>query len=129
MDTYIMPQTLPVLVVGLAPRRLTLTRQPAFLVLPQASNANGGVICIGGSNVSIANGIELAAGQAFLLATMPSPQQQQMGGLGIGISRQLADASLSSTYMLFDMFDIWVVATAINQTLRVMFMSPPRARE
>jgi len=129
LDTYILVQTLPEIVVGLFPVRLTQQRTPAFLVLPQASNANAGIICIGSHNVTIANGIELAAGQGFLLSTMPTPQQQMMGAMGPGIMPQMMDASAGGlTYMLFDMYDIVVVATVPGQMLRVMFMSPPRGR-
>lgn len=127
-DTYILVQTLPEIVVGLFPVRLTQQRTPAFLVLPQASNANAGIICIGSHNVTVANGIELAAGQGFLLSTMPTPQQQMMGAMGPGIMPQMMDSSARLTYMLFDMYDIVVVATVPDQVLRVMFMSPPRSR-
>lgn len=127
-DTYILPQTLPQLTVGVVARRLTLQRTPCFLCMPQADNINTATICIGGPNVTILNGIELLAGQAFLLSTMPTPQQQMLGNMGIGITQQVTEASAVMTYMLFDMYDIWVVAAAADQSLRVMYMSAPRSK-
>jgi len=125
-DTYLQIHTLPVITVGVAPMRLTPQRTPAFLIMPQASNANGGTICIGGPEVTIANGIEMTGGLAVLFASLPTPQQL-MGGMGFGMMPQIAPSTpLVVSFLLFDMYDIWVVATAPLQTLRVMYMAAPR---
>ena len=65
-DIYVTPHSFS-LIVGLVPIPLTTDRIVVDLFIAQATIANGGIIYIGGPEVSTSRGSSLTAGEGFSL--------------------------------------------------------------
>ena len=111
---------------------------PCSLVIIQASNVNGGIVCIGGPQTTLATGLELTGGQAVLFAasSMTMMQQKQlMGALGVGLLPYAATAIDLQDYMsqyskgfdpampriVIDIARLFAIANLAGQTVRIVY--------
>ena len=125
-DSYVKIQTLPPIAITLVPQRLVMSPTPCFLAMLQATLSNVGIVYVGGPNVTALAGMELDGGRGLLLSTDFNPIQAQLGSSGFSATRNLLDAGSPKSYMLIDLYEVWVMGSVIDQTLRVMYMVPVR---
>jgi len=137
IDNYLL--TVGTGIIPVSPARLAVS-----LVILQASIANAGVICIGGPMVTTATGLELDPGRGILFAGgEPTDLQKQMmlGGMGASMFQQYYGAmqpseresiwsrlrSRRGPVSVIDLnSQLFVVATALNQGLRILYVTPQR---
>jgi hypothetical protein len=127
-DIYTMPHCLPAIIVGLAPIPLTRDRIVCELFIAQATIANGGIIYIGGPEVSVLSGIELDGGRGILIAAGGAPASAQQNFMRTAAMQGMisAQGAAPAPRVVISLNQIWVVANLANQGLRVLYMLPNR---
>jgi hypothetical protein len=127
-DIYTMPHCLPSIIVGIVPIPLTTDRIVCELFIAQATIANGGIIYIGGPEVSLLSGIELDGGRGILIAAggPPSGAQEDLMRTAAMQGMISGQGAGPSSRVVIPLNQIWVVANLVNQGLRVLYMLPNR---
>jgi hypothetical protein len=148
-EYYQRPHTYSI-AVGLTPVCISPNRQhnPAITLLVQADLANGGIINVGDSGISLTVGLQLDSGKAALFAPQMNPSNQP-GSLGTGITSFIENIPYDASgaipqslgtelgiglpvQVVLDIADFWAIADRIDQRLRIFWVDqvriPSRAR-
>jgi hypothetical protein len=132
------------LLVGLNAVPLVQEAVPCTYVILVAGMNNLGFIYVGGQNVTATNGVELDAGRAIAFSTpefAALQYGQTTGSLGLGLARYIdgMGPEIEGQYwqamsehigraryqkIVLNLRDIHVLATAIDQSLRYIYVSP-----
>lgn len=131
-------------IAGVAVLPLRNQRTQASLVYIQNDNTNLGNLSVGGQNLDVLNGIQLAPGQAAVLSADPGPidvNRMVAGSLGAGLMANQAVLQSEEPWLVeglgnifssqgprvvVDLNQIFVVSTLAAQNVRVTYTQQMR---